>query len=106
MQIQAETIPLLLQGEDVLGVARTGSGKTLSFLVSAVELLYQANFTGVVAICPTRELAIQIHAVAKELLKYHSQTVGLVIWWFVKERRSRRYCKRFKSIGGDSWSSC
>ena len=65
MQIQAGAIPLLLQGEDVLGAARTGSGKTLSFLVPAVELLYQAKFTrrngtGVVVICPTRELAIQV----------------------------------------------
>ncbi|CAJ1975383.1 unnamed protein product [Sphenostylis stenocarpa] len=83
-QIQARAIPPLLIGKDVLGAARTGAGKTLAFLVPAVELLYNAQFTprngtGVVVICPTRELAIQTHAVAKELLKYHSQTLGLVI---------------------------
>ncbi|XP_027126535.1 DEAD-box ATP-dependent RNA helicase 27 isoform X2 [Coffea arabica] len=63
-QIQARAIPPLLEGEDVLGAARTGSGKTLAFLIPAVELLHQIQFTarngtGVVVICPTRELAIQ-----------------------------------------------
>ncbi|KAL3512309.1 hypothetical protein ACH5RR_025026 [Cinchona calisaya] len=63
-QIQARAIPPLLEGEDVLGAARTGSGKTLAFLIPAVELLHQIQFTprngtGVVVICPIRELAIQ-----------------------------------------------
>lgn len=65
MQIQARAIPPLLEGRDVLGAARTGSGKTLAFLIPAVELLYHTRFatrngTGVVVICPTRELAIQV----------------------------------------------
>lgn len=66
MQIQARAIPPLLSGKDVLGAARTGSGKTLAFLVPAVELLYNVKFTprsgaGVIIICPTRELAIQVY---------------------------------------------
>lgn len=66
MQIQAKAIPPLLMGKDVLGAARTGAGKTLAFLIPAVELLYNVQFTprngtGVVVICPTRELAIQVH---------------------------------------------
>ncbi|CAL9772915.1 unnamed protein product [Musa acuminata subsp. burmannicoides] len=83
-QIQARAIPPLLAGKEVMGAARTGSGKTLTFLIPAVELLHNIHFmprngTGVIIICPTRELAIQTHAVAKDLLKYHSQTLGLVI---------------------------
>ncbi|KAK6927983.1 DEAD/DEAH box helicase domain [Dillenia turbinata] len=83
-QIQARAIPPLLQGKDVLGAARTGSGKTLAFLIPAIELLHRERFnprsgTGVIVICPTRELAIQTHEVATELLKYHEQTHGLVI---------------------------
>ncbi|CAN8251473.1 unnamed protein product [Cochlearia groenlandica] len=83
-QIQAKAIPPLMMGKDVLGAARTGSGKTLAFLIPAVELLYHVRFTprngtGVIIICPTRELAIQSYGVAKELLKYHSQTVGKVV---------------------------
>jgi ATP-dependent RNA helicase DDX18/HAS1 len=65
IQIQARAIPPLLVGKDVLGAARTGSGKTLAFLIPAVELLHNVHFaprngTGVVVICPTRELAIQV----------------------------------------------
>ncbi|KAK9726112.1 hypothetical protein RND81_05G191200 [Saponaria officinalis] len=83
-QIQARAIPPLLEGKDVLGAARTGSGKALAFLIPAVEMLYHVHFTprngaGVIIICPTRELAIQTHAVAKDLLKHHSQTLGLLI---------------------------
>ncbi|KAI9088428.1 hypothetical protein K1719_029877 [Acacia pycnantha] len=97
-QIQARAIPPLLIGKDVLGAARTGSGKTLAFLIPAVELLYHAQFTprngtGVVVICPTRELAIQTHAVAKELLKYHSQTLALVIGGSARKGEAERILK-------------
>lgn len=97
-QIQARAIPPLLIGKDVLGAARTGSGKTLAFLIPAVELLYNARFaprngTGVVVICPTRELAIQTHAVAKDLLKYHSQTLGLVIGGAARRGEAERIVK-------------
>ncbi|KAF3330225.1 DEAD-box ATP-dependent RNA helicase 27-like protein [Carex littledalei] len=83
-QIQARSIPPLLEGKDVMGAARTGSGKTLAFLVPAIELLHASRFSprngaGVIIVCPTRELAIQTHAVAKEVLKYHSQKLGLVM---------------------------
>lgn len=71
-QIQARAIPPLLVGKDVLGAARTGSGKTLAFLIPAVELLHNVHFaprngTGVVVICPTRELAIQVKKCIKSL---------------------------------------
>ncbi|KAK9105560.1 hypothetical protein Scep_022404 [Stephania cephalantha] len=97
-QIQARAIPPLLEGKDVLGAARTGSGKTLSFLVPAVELLHHVHFsprngTGVLVICPTRELAIQTHAVAVELLKEHSQTHGLVIGGANRRTEAERLAK-------------
>ncbi|TYH24487.1 hypothetical protein ES288_A03G095900v1 [Gossypium darwinii] len=97
-QIQARAIPPLMIGKDVLGAARTGSGKTLAFLVPAVELLYNVRFTprngtGVIIICPTRELAIQTHAVAKDLLKYHSQTLGLVIGGSARRGEAERIVK-------------
>ncbi|XP_042462303.1 DEAD-box ATP-dependent RNA helicase 27-like isoform X3 [Zingiber officinale] len=83
-QIQSRSIPPLLAGKEVMGAARTGSGKTLAFLIPAVEMLHNIHFmprngTGVIIICPTRELAIQTHAVAKDLLQHHSQSLGLVI---------------------------
>ncbi|KAI1325659.1 P-loop containing nucleoside triphosphate hydrolase protein [Xylariaceae sp. FL0255] len=82
--IQRRAIPPLLAGKDVLGAAKTGSGKTLSFLIPAVEMLSSLRFkprngTGVIVVSPTRELALQIFQVATELMKHHSQTFGIVI---------------------------
>lgn len=83
-EIQKRGIPPLLTGKDVLGAAKTGSGKTLAFLIPAIELLYQLKFkprngTGVIVVSPTRELALQIFSVARDLLGHHSQTYGIVI---------------------------
>ncbi|RKO97420.1 hypothetical protein CXG81DRAFT_8902 [Caulochytrium protostelioides] len=82
--VQAASIPPALTGRDILGAARTGSGKTLAFLLPAVELLVRVQFkprngTGVIIISPTRELALQIFGVAKELLANHSQTFGIIM---------------------------
>lgn len=83
-EVQARAIPPLMAGRDVMGQAQTGSGKTLAFLVPSVELLSRAswlarNGTGMICISPTRELALQIYGVLRELCKYHKQTHGLVI---------------------------
>jgi len=82
--IQSKSIGPLMTGRDLLGAARTGAGKTLAFLVPSVELLSKVKFkarngTGVVVISPTRELALQIYGVLRELCKYHTLTHGLVI---------------------------
>ncbi|KAI9671962.1 MAG: ATP-dependent RNA helicase [Caeruleum heppii] len=83
-EIQQRGIPPLLAGRDVLGAAKTGSGKTLAFLIPAVEMLSALRFkprngTGVIIVSPTRELALQIFGVARELMSNHSQTYGIVI---------------------------
>ena len=59
----------------------TGSGKTLAFLIPCIELLYRTKFkprngTGALVLSPTRELAMQIYNVARDLLQRHSQTHG------------------------------
>lgn len=83
-EVQARCIPPLLAGKDVLGAAQTGSGKTLAFLIPAVEMLQRLRFkprngTGAIVISPTRELALQIFGVAKELMGDQSQTLGIVM---------------------------
>lgn len=60
-EIQAQSIPVCLKGKDVLGAARTGSGKTLSFLIPVLEILYRKKWgpqdgLGALIISPTREL--------------------------------------------------
>lgn len=104
-EIQARSIPELLKGSNVLGAARTGSGKTLAFLIPAVELLYHICFTprngtGVIIISPTRELAMQIYGVAKDLMKYHKQTHGLVIGGAARRVEAERLAKGVNLLVG------
>lgn len=69
--IQAQCIPLLLQGEDVLGMAQTGSGKTAAFslpFLSNIDATLKAPQLLVLA--PTRELAIQVAEACSEFTKY------------------------------------
>ena len=82
--IQAKTLKPLLAGRDLLAQAKTGSGKTLAFLMPAIELLHKSHFaqrngTGAVILAPTRELALQTYAVARETMKYHKHTHGVVM---------------------------
>ena len=83
-EVQSKTIPPLLAGRDVLGAAKTGSGKTLAFLIPAIEMLTSLRFkprngTGAIVITPTRELALQIFGVARDLMAHHNQTLGIVM---------------------------
>lgn len=66
--IQAQAIPVLLEGRDVLGRAQTGTGKTLAFLLPIFEKIEPEQHTvQALIITPTRELALQIAYVAKRL---------------------------------------
>ena len=59
--IQEQAIPPLLNGEDIIAQAPTGTGKTCAFGIPAVELVDRnEEFIQAVVLCPTRELAIQI----------------------------------------------
>jgi ATP-dependent RNA helicase DDX10/DBP4 len=82
--IQKAALPHALSGRDVLGAAKTGSGKTLSFLIPALERLYRSKWTsldglGVLILSPTRELALQIFEVLRKIGKHHSFSAGLLI---------------------------
>jgi ATP-dependent RNA helicase DDX18/HAS1 len=85
-EIQAKSIPECLSGKDLVGAAKTGSGKTLSFLIPIIELLTNVEFTrkqgtGAIIISPTRELSLQIYGVLRDLMEYsgHVQTHGLIM---------------------------
>jgi len=94
-EIQRGALPLALAGKDVLGAAKTGSGKTLSFIIPVLETLYRLQWTpmdglGALVISPTRELALQIFDVLKKAGSKHSFSAGLVIGGKdVKEERDR-----------------
>ncbi|QEU58153.1 Dbp10 [Kluyveromyces lactis] len=70
--IQRKTIPLILQKRDIVGMARTGSGKTAAFVLPMIEKLktHSAKIgVRAVILSPSRELAIQTHRVFKEFSK-------------------------------------
>jgi len=58
--VQAEAIPIAVSGRDVIGVAQTGTGKTLAFGVPMVQRLAESGRCGLVLV-PTRELALQVN---------------------------------------------
>jgi ATP-dependent RNA helicase DDX18/HAS1 len=98
-EIQHKCIPPLLAGKNVLGEGKTGSGKTLAFLIPCIELLHRAHFkhdagTGVLIITPTRELAMQIYGVARELISGRlSHTFGVVIGGANKKGEAEKLAK-------------
>lgn len=68
-EIQQRSIPALIEGTDMIGIAATGTGKTGAFLIPFVEqLLHNKNVTGLVVV-PTRELAQQVAEEFKALTK-------------------------------------
>src|SRR5438270_7250474 len=60
--IQERAIPPALTGSDIIGTAQTGTGKTLAFLIPAIELLSRqtSNKPCILVLLPTRELAIHV----------------------------------------------
>lgn len=58
--IQQKAIPIALEGKDLIGIAQTGTGKTLAFGIPMIQRLAQTGGRGLVLV-PTRELAVQVH---------------------------------------------
>jgi len=79
--IQAEAIPAILAGRDLIGTAQTGTGKTAAFLLPVLHQLLHlpAHTTRALIITPTRELAQQIDAVCVGLAYHTPLRVGLLV---------------------------
>lgn len=73
--IQAQAVPAIMSGRDVIGVAKTGSGKTIAFLlplfrhIKDQRPLEQMEGPLAIVMTPTRELATQIHRECKPFLR-------------------------------------
>jgi ATP-dependent RNA helicase DeaD len=69
--IQSQSIPLLLEGKDVIGQAQTGTGKTASFGIPIIDLVDpNIKRPQALILCPTRELAVQVEGEIVKLSKY------------------------------------
>ncbi|MDH5594989.1 MAG: ATP-dependent RNA helicase RhlB [Gammaproteobacteria bacterium] len=79
--IQAQTLPLIMQGQDVAGQAQTGTGKTAAFLLGVMQKLVSTESSGqprALILAPTRELAVQIHKDALALGEFTDLKFGVV----------------------------
>ena len=72
--IQSQSIPISLEGKDVLGTAQTGTGKTLAFTIPMLNKLLKNKQAMALIICPTRELATQV---METVLKLNVREIGI-----------------------------
>lgn len=110
--IQAQAIPAIMSGRDVIGVAKTGSGKTIAFLlpmfrhIKDQRPLEQMEGPVAVVMTPTRELAVQIHRECKPFLRVLGLRVSVndlsVLLLLMMMRLAGRLCVwRFSYQGSD-----
>src|SRR5215831_8744609 len=79
--IQAEAIPVLMTGKDIVGQSQTGSGKTAAFGIPAVEKVDpHKREVQVLILCPTRELAIQVSEEIHKLAVFKPRVNALQIY--------------------------
>lgn len=80
--IQRKTLPLILEGKDVVAMARTGSGKTAAFLIPLVEKLKSHSFSSgprALILSPTRELALQTYKFAREFSRNTDLNITMIL---------------------------
>lgn len=76
--IQDETIPHILQGKDIVGLANTGTGKTAAFLIPLINKVLLNNKEQIIILTPTRELAIQIEEELKSFTENNMRIFSTV----------------------------
>lgn len=102
-EIQAKTIPLILQGKSIIGQSQTGSGKTHAFLLPLLNNIIEHNErVQVVVTAPTRELAIQLFEEVKKIRtlanKDDNWHARLIIGGLDRERMMRQLKSRTPHI--------
>jgi ATP-dependent RNA helicase RhlE len=78
--VQVQSLPAIMSGRDVVGIAQTGTGKTMAYLL---PILRQLNFTDskhprVIVLVPTRELVLQVADELEKLTTYMTVRVGRI----------------------------
>jgi len=76
--IQHKAIPIAIEGKDIIGVAQTGTGKTLAFAIPIIQRLAQAKGRCLILV-PTRELALQVDETFQKLVPLFGMRTAVVI---------------------------
>ncbi|MEZ4867246.1 MAG: DEAD/DEAH box helicase [Caldilineaceae bacterium] len=98
--IQAEVIPLLLAGHDVIGQAQTGTGKTAAFALPILQTLTPDGTVQSLILAPTRELALQVAQAFEDYSRYQQVSVLAVYGGQAYERQIRRLRKGVDVVVG------
>ncbi len=100
-EIQSKTIPLGIEGSDILASAETGSGKTASYLIPLINKISKEGKTSGLILTPTRELAQQVSEVCNSLLGYKSNiNLALIVGGASMQNQLVQLKKRPKIIIG------
>ncbi|MGL4374737.1 MAG: DEAD/DEAH box helicase, partial [Turicibacter sp.] len=79
--IQAEAIPVVVSGKDIIGQAQTGTGKTAAFMLPILERIDPSSRNvQALVLCPTRELAVQVHAESTKFARFSKDIQILSIY--------------------------
>jgi len=89
--VQAQAIPIALEGRDLVGIAQTGTGKTLAFALPLLTSLAREKTSGtsMLVLTPTRELAQQVHAVLDPLAQAMGMRAACVFGGVGFERQTK-----------------
>jgi len=88
--VQAQVLPLMLEGKDVIAQAQTGTGKTAAFGLPILQRLDStANYPQALVLAPTRELAVQVAEAIHRMGKYHGASLLAVYGGQPIERQLR-----------------
>ncbi len=74
-EVQERTIPVALQGKDLIARAKTGTGKTFAFILPILQMIKMGTEVEALIIVPTRELALQVVEMAKKLSSEHKRGI-------------------------------
>ena len=77
--IQEQSIPLLLEGNDVIGQAQTGTGKTFAYAIPLLERIdLNKRYVQALVMCPTRELTLQVSNEISKLSSYLNVRIATI----------------------------
>ena len=89
--IQFKAIPSIMNGEDVMAIAQTGTGKTAAFAIPIIHYLADTRRRNegirALVLAPTRELAVQIHGVFCEIAKYTDLQIQALVGGLEQEKQ-------------------
>ena len=98
-EIQERAIPLLLDGNDIIGKSQTGTGKTMAFAIPAIENIDETiKKPQVLVLLPTRELALQVAEEFQKVLKYSKEIKVVPVFGGASIEKQIRDLKRGANI--------